>query len=262
MKLRLHWQNLNEKSGNRLGTILRYGRAWLWLGRDEHGSATRTLGWSWHFGFTRPSVSFALHEPSSEHPIQASVAFLFLFFAFYFHFVPRWGGWLHRRLPKEGRQFWIYVTDSWELSVTPWGRVWEWKAADPWWVRGFRLRPITWLLGEPVYSERILKETRTTIPMPEAGYPATVKIVERTWKRPRWFARHWISADIKPDKGIPGYGKGENSWDCGPDATYGLSCPCPTESVADAVGEMVATVYRNRLRYGGTIQPPQEVATS
>ena len=258
--MHLHWQNLNEKPGGRMGAILRYGRAWLWVGKDEHGSATRTLGWSWHFGFNRPSVSFDLREASSEAPIQLGIAFLF--FAFHLHFVPKWGGWLHRWLPKRGRRFWVYVTDAWELSVTPWGREWEWKSADPWWIRGFYVRPIRWLLGEAVYSERVLQAVRTTIPMPEDNYEATVKIVERTWKRPRWFARRWISADIKPDRGIPKHGKGENSWDCGPDATYGLSCPCPTQSVADAVGAMVACVYRDRLRYGHTIQPPREAATA
>lgn len=111
----------------------------------------------------------------------------------------------------------------------------------------------------------------TLVPMPEGPYRARVTFWRYTHRRPRWpwswFPRVSYSYDLKvldrptpdgpkPDPdGRDGYipipGKGENAWDCGGDGHFALSGPGRT--IARAVGDMVAGVYRDRIRHGGGI---------
>ena len=100
----------------------------------------------------------------------------------------------------------------------------------------------------------------TVVPMPERAYPASVKLFESTWKRPRWFASRMVRAEVKIEKGIPFPGKGENSYDCGDDALFGLTCKADT--VEQAIAETVESALRNRRRYGGSVdwQPAAEGA--
>lgn len=93
--------------------------------------------------------------------------------------------------------------------------------------------------------------------MPEHPYPATVRLFESTWKRPRWpFARRMVRAEIEVEGGIPHPGKGENSWDCDDDATYSLTCQARTAE--DAVAKLVGSVLRDRRNYGGRSWRPRE----
>ena len=55
---------------------------------------------------------------------------------------------------------------------------------------------------------------------------------------------------------IPVPGKGENSWDCGEDATFSLSCPSTT--ISEAIGEMVKSCMRTRERYAGLDFKPEK----
>lgn len=84
--------------------------------------------------------------------------------------------------------------------------------------------------------------------MPEGCYPATVKIEERTWKRPRWFRKTRVDAYVDIPDGIPHEGKGTASWNCGEDGLFG--CGCEGDSIEKAVGHTVATVLDYRRRYG------------
>jgi hypothetical protein len=58
-----------------------------------------------------------------------------------------------------------------------------------------------------------------------------------------------MRVDLKIDKGIPHAGKGENSWDCGDDATYGMCCA--VKNIAEGVGVLVGSVLHDRVKYGG-----------
>jgi len=132
----------------------------------------------------------------------------------------------------------------------------EWNHTDPKWRRG-NFNPADFFFGRYKYSERILETVNVLIPMPEKPYPATIEMREDSWKRPRWpFTRYMKRANIDVPNGIPHQGKGENSWDCGPDATYGMTCPART--IAQAVGTMVESCYRDRLRYG-IVEPAHSV---
>jgi hypothetical protein len=108
------------------------------------------------------------------------------------------------------------------------------------------------LLGDRVHSEEVLiRQPKLKIPMPEGTYDASAKLTRGTWKRPRWpfpLVVMRVSIDI-PD-GIPIPGKGENSWDCGPDATYGTTGPA--SSIEEAVGDLVARTLETRKRRGGS----------
>jgi hypothetical protein len=58
-----------------------------------------------------------------------------------------------------------------------------------------------------------------------------------------------VRAEITPDKPIPVPGKGENSWDCDDDASYGMTCAAQTP--AEAVAHYSASIQRDRQRHGG-----------
>jgi len=122
--------------------------------------------------------------------------------------------------------------------------------------------PIDFIFGRTTYSEIPISDHKVEIPMPEAVYPATVRLVEAQWRRPRWpFVWYRVRrAEVTPDKGIPFPGKGENSWDCGEDATYSLTCVAST--VEESIGKMVESVMRSRLRHGGPKWRPSEASIS
>lgn len=105
-------------------------------------------------------------------------------------------------------------------------------------------------LGKAVFSKNVIETREVAVPMPEGTYDAVVALSDDTWKRPRWpFPRVIRRADIKVEKGIPHPGKGENSWDCGDDDTYGMCAPART--IPEAVGHLVGSCLKDRVRYGG-----------
>jgi len=105
------------------------------------------------------------------------------------------------------------------------------------------IRPLDILLGRDAYSERDLREERVDVVMPEGKYPATVRVYESTWRRPRWpWVRRMVRTEITPDTPIPHGSK----W--GNDATYNLSSPAAT--AAEAAQRLADAVMRYRRRYG------------
>lgn len=106
------------------------------------------------------------------------------------------------------------------------------------------------LIGKATYSERIIEEREVLIPMPEKSYPATAKLYEAIWTYPRWFKRSIKRVDLTLiNEGVPHEGKGENSWDCGVDATFS-SC-MPANSIAEGVGRFVGNSLKTRIKNGG-----------
>lgn len=133
-----------------------------------------------------------------------------------------------------------------------WWQCWDREAVhfgdDPWWMRG-NWHPLDTLLGRHEHRSEELQARDVQIPMPEGNYTATAKLERATWKRPRWpFAKTILRVSIDIPKGIPVPGKGENSWDCGPDATFGLTTPART--IEDGIGQLVASVLHDRKRRG------------
>lgn len=135
---------------------------------------------------------------------------------------------------------------------TIWWSIWS----DPWGddrklsrLRHGNFAFVDFLLGRPVYSEKVLEKREVVVPMPEKSYSATAELLEATWTRPRWFARTIKRCKIDVPEGIPHAGKGENSWDCGDDATFGLTTAA--RSITDGVGILVGHCLSDRVRYGG-----------
>jgi hypothetical protein len=136
-----------------------------------------------------------------------------------------------------------------------------WSSRDSKWTHG-SFHVVDFIFGRTTHAKRALVgPVAVKIPLPERAYDGTVTIEVREWRRKRWpFVWHrMIGADVdcKNDP-LPFPGKGENSWDCGEDATYSSSAPCPTGKVADAIGHMVAHVLDTRRRYGGEGWLPKE----
>lgn len=133
----------------------------------------------------------------------------------------------------------------WWKIVTP---SHSWSCETPKWRDGC-FNFVDFLLGKHKYTSTVLEQREVTIPMPEKAYAATAKLTACEWKRPRWFAKRLRRVEIECPEGVPFEGKGTASWNCGPDATFGLTTPA--DSIPEGVGKMVGSVLRDRVRYGG-----------
>jgi hypothetical protein len=284
--LRWHAQNLNELPGDRLGPMWRHGRAWinLWRGNGDTGKGYRELlevnpEWLVAERWSAAALELQLGgESDTELMLHVEVPGVSLFltvdprFAWCKRVMERVlpGYWCergtYRHFPEPGPER-FKVSQETEISVRwfeggLWWSLWhptmEWSSKTPRWRHG-HWDPIDSLLGRDAYSSVDIRTEDVVVPMPEHGYAAKVRLFESTWRRPRWpLARRLLRAEIAVEGGIPHPGKGENSWDCGDDATYSLTCQARTAE--EAVGHLVASVLRSRTRYGGRDWRPSEVA--
>lgn len=129
-----------------------------------------------------------------------------------------------------------------------------WSRDAAWW----RENTILWssITGRTKTVKTTLDAGVCSVPMPEGAYDATYstdRVHQRHVRLPgtildRLRPKSWITTSIDIPSGIPVEGKGENSWDCGMDGTFGISAP---GRVSDAIGSLVASVMRDRSRYGG-----------
>lgn len=249
------WQDLRgefkegaERKAARRGWFCHYGRAWL----HAPGNVFQL---SWHFGSRRCSIGAGFSNRSfSEEAITLNMGIPFVG-SFYF-LIDR-ADWV-KRLPGIGkgwedgeRELGISWSDGY-LHLSLWCRPGhDWSRGDRWW--HFK-QPILWnpadfFLGRNKYSDRELETGTTEVTMPERTYPATYRLFESTWKRPRWpWPLRIVRGEIEVEGGIPIPGKGENSWDLDDDATYSLTCPAT--SPADLIEKMRASVLRRREKYG------------
>lgn len=256
--MRFHWQNLNDKPGGRRGSGVRHGRAWLTLS-ERYGLQ---VNWEWVVGGKSCHASVTLKK-SEDRGLGLSLA-IPLVGAIYLTLSGGPLAWLALKvLPEwnfddgEDRTFEVSVHD-WAIWWTVWrDRMASWSRQVPRWRQG-SWHPLDTFLGKQKYSERPFHTGEIVVPMPERSYRGTIVLSEDTWKRPRWpFSRRLVRAKVDMLKGeqIPEPGKGENSWDCGEDALFGWGGPA--ESVSDAVGKIVATVTRTRLKRGGSRWQPE-----
>lgn len=262
-KFHFHAQNLNER-GQHLpyGSIWRHGRCWLNL----NSGACHRVSWGLEWGFWPRHKWLNIALDLATHDQAFSIAFSPFLFSLHLH-LEYWPlhSWLADRIKRSdekygnGRTIGISYMDD-HLSLKLWSDPMEHRSKDPkWWYRSWFLRDV--LFGRPKYDSSVLLTERVVVPMPEGGYPATVTIEKATWARPRWFTKTVIRAEIKPDIPIAFPGKGENSYDCGEDATHSMTCPATTS--LDAVMALTKSVMRDRLRYGsGWSYTPEKLAVS
>lgn len=158
--------------------------------------------------------------------------------------------WLSTPGPKIRKQHAISLTLH---SGALWWKLWtptmEWSSKTPRWRDG-SFDFADFFLGRAKCSHQTIEEREILVPMPEKSYPATATLAEWVWKRPRWFAKRLKRVSIDIPGGIPFPGKGENSWDCGDDATFGITTG-ECRSIAEGVGQLVGSVLRDRVRNGG-----------
>jgi len=264
-RVSLHAINDNDLPGStfhnrRCGSILRKGRLNLNFWDDDERHNTITLGWA--FGTWRCGSSITLHSPGGDDSVSGhwSIPGIYLYTSID-RLLPRWmeivlG--LYR--PKTTDEKYNHYTDRTvgfsihhgRLWVSLWENEMEWNCEDPWWWKfNVSLNPLD-VLGQWQYASEIIREQAVEIPMPERAYKASVKMCADSWKRPRWpwwpLTRTILRAHVDDMEPIPFPGKGENSWDCGPDALRGITCAA--QSPEAAVGEIVASVFRDRMRHG------------
>jgi hypothetical protein len=252
-----HWQNLNDRPGDTwrsgsTGNPIRHGRAWLSFGE------WLTFGWSWSLKDTFCHIKFGVDGDEGE--LDWSIAIPYL--ALWFHLggtAMRWpiklfGCDYESNSSKNGGDIYGMERDT-GISIHDWGiwvDVWRkrmcWSRDDPWWMHwSVDLKDL--FLGRAKYAREVLEKRAVKIPMPEATYDATVEFTRDSWKRSRW---PWplvitrVNFDV-PD-GIPIPGKGENSWDCGPDATGGLTAPA--SSIEEGIGMVISSALNTRKRRG------------
>lgn len=245
-----HWHNENEgrtdSSGHTPKGFPYHGQAWLHL-TDRLVLSTEWSLWSKFCG-----LSFRLKQGEPELQVHAALPPVALWFSIETPWVYKLGELL--KIGHENREI--------TFSIYEWTARWVfWKDDDSWsrgtsrWRQGHLNLP-DFFFGDLKFERRILKQENVSIPMPEKNYPAVVTLDEATWKRPRWpFTKRRLGADVKLTKPIPTPGKGENSWDCGEDAIYQLSCGA--DSIAEAIGKTVASAMESRFRHGGRNWQPE-----
>lgn len=171
----------------------------------------------------------------------------------YEHEVDPLGGRIPFEISIHSGSVWINLWNSgqgWSRqanSVPPWlSYGWAWTL------------PVTdWITGERDYQsdENKQREVSAMVPMPEGGYRCTVTVFRVRWVRKRWpFGRRWVwRYRVEVPGGIPMPGKGSMAYNCGEDASYGVTSEIfdhkPT--VWDAVCSVAASVLNWRKKYGG-----------
>lgn len=267
--MRYHSQNLTEDDKKPAHTFW-HGRAWLRLESDAKRHPGLGLHWEWGFGGHTLKWPFAHIELSGsgmdDDDITLSVCLPWVAMLYVcLQGIPNWEGpgrWVKSSTPPhdlwhrpEQRQIGWSIYEG-TLCLDLWNNTMESSNTDPWWWK-ISINPADILLGRHKYTTRDLSTERVEVPMPEAPYPASVRIFESTWQRPRWpWPRRMVRAEITPDTPIPLPGKGENSWDQDDDATHSLTCHATT---AQAAAETLrASVMRDRVRYGSTAWVPDD----
>jgi len=79
-------------------------------------------------------------------------------------------------------------------------------------------------------------------------YNVSITSCERIVSRGRFITHRWMSYECTPDRWIPHQGKWENSWDCGDDATYSMSCSA--KSPEEALEKLRVSSEKTRGKYG------------
>lgn len=244
----LSWQNLTSKK-----PLVFYGRAWLHLDRR-----CVRAEWKLFSGWPMLHVTLGGGDAAREISIAFSMPLLGFFFMAFDGFIPekyfphkmvdsydrvgeKW------RMPQE-RVIGFSIVDGY-VFVSLWENPNEWNRSDPWWWK-FSINPVDKIFGHEKYTQREISASEQVIELPEASYAARVKMLECTWKRPRWpFAKTMIRAEIEPVQPIPAHaGKGENSYDLDDDFSCGMTCPASTPSQAARI--YADSIMRSRKKYG------------
>lgn len=223
-----HWQDLQEDD---LARYAAHGRAW-WERWQVEWCLYRPTAWPATFGFI---VTRWPGRPGWKLMLGAAVATLYVAYRDQYEWGNEYGFQVHHRM------LWWF-----------WGHC-ETDYREPRWRTG-SFDPVRFLLGRHRVDWTTLEEREVLVPMPEGCYRAKAKLERRRDyhdRFPRLTSRYGVGVKIDVEVGIPHDGKGENGWDCGGDATFGLSCSA--RSIEEAIGDLVGVSLRNRRRYGNSV---------
>lgn len=233
-RVRFHSQNLREdRHGNPVGLPFE-GRSWLNTPRGEWRFEWSLWGARCHFNLRTDGDTGGLTLASAFPPAS------FWFTAPYNFYEKDYSHRNYFDLSVHDGSLW------WQFG----GDTMSWSRETPRWKHG-NFRFDDFLLGKMEYVEGHPEVHKVKIPMPEGAYDATVEMRDDRWERARWRTLRIRRAKVDVPLGIPFPGKGESGYDCGEDASFGLSCSA--ETVEEAIGKMVESVLRNRRRYGGNL---------
>lgn len=252
--LKLRWQNLTDG----VRSLFEHGRAWLNRTADGEARWPPILKIEWSHGARVHGAALQLDFDREDREITLHVKAPLLFSYFVTVSMPRMlvDG-LPWSYPNRGEYGgWDRTIGVRVFSGAIWFSFWEdgmdWRSSDPKWMRR-TIHVDDLVFGKSKHESHELEAREVVIPMPERAYKGTAKLTRDTWTRPRWpwrpFSREIALVHIEVPGGIGKPGKGENDWDCGPDATYGITVPAVT--IEDGIGKLVASVFRDRRRHGG-----------
>jgi len=257
------WQNLDEDraTGRAKGRGWRHGRAWLDIGpSDERKYPSRpwNFGVEWvlaQLGHNWLGVSAALGEGDGDDELHTSVQ------------VPGVALYLHAQTPltrkltallcrkkthgyRAAKELRVAIgRHPLTLRSKLWTDPWSEDGAPKWRDLYLELRPL--LFGRATYHREVIEEREVLVPMPERAYPATAVLTACTWTHQRfgWPRRRLLRVEIEIPGGVPVPGKGTEAWNCGDDATFGLTTPA--DSISEGIARLVQTTLERRERYGG-----------
>jgi len=207
------------------------------LKKEDYETDTLLHGRCWlnhdlfHVEWCVPSKSWAiqLHLNSLGETAIALRVSLWLFSIYVSTQNRRLYNWLEPKTCRKGkiyssgRSIGVAFFDG-TLWFDLWADMMDYESTDPWWWK-FDINLADLFLGKAKYYKNIIKKGGAEIDMPEGIYPANFEIARQTWKRPRWFKKVVESVWFDLPVGIPAYGKGESSWNCGIQATTGIGFP-------------------------------------
>lgn len=227
-----------------------HGRAWLNFGHEGRTS----LRFSWNLWDNSARIGFDVDDGEAEVGVFFAlppVAFFLTLESW-----PLLSGLVKRTGAREVRLAYHDGCVWWKLWADPN----SWSSSTPRWRDGsFSLEDF--FLGKETYlSKPVGTPVDIIVPMPEGTYAGTCQMTEDMWSRPRWPAKSIRRAKVDMVKPVPFPGKGESAHDCDEDALCGWGGPA--RSPADAVGEIVASVLRNRERHGGRNWQPEAQGTA
>lgn len=250
-----HWQNLDDDrrvpsrspaiGSLGLPTLSHEGRAWFdWYVRATDRKPLKIeVDWAFGARVWSSGVSYS-RKNSGTVMLHASIRPLASVYLTVKHLWPR-------RVNQPSRTYSISVTDgALHYDFGKPGSGDEWHRNDPLnWMRGCRFLTDDIFGRATCTREKIGEPVQAVACFPEGQYPLTLQRETMTWKRSRWPWPYWRkSVDITLDRPPEFQGKGENSWDCGPDAIYGMSSE--GHSYEDAVATYVKAVLRERAKRG------------
>ena len=129
----------------------------------------------------------------------------------------------------EAREYGFYFYD--------WAFVWHWHAktmesssSDPWWMRQYIHIDAIFVGKWEIVHDRIDKGHELWFAIGKREFKLdSIKLVKnkrfRTYIPMALYCQEYYSMDVEIKDPPMRAGKGENSWDCGDDGSYGLYCP-------------------------------------